>query len=1129
MTNAVPSLVHTPAFDTALTRHAHIRVPLICGPMYPCSNPELVAAVSAAGALGIVQPIALTYVHGYDFRDGLRTINRLSGGAPIGFNALIEASSKTYHNRMTKWVDIALEEGVRFFLTSLGNPKWVCDRVHAAGGVVYHDVTELKWAQKGRDGGVDGLVAVNREAGGHTGSRDPRALLDEVGVLGLPVVAAGGVGAPAQFKALIEMGYAGVQLGTRFIATPECNSDDAYKYAIVEAHSRDIVLTERLTGVPVSVIRTPYVEKLGTKVGPMSRWLFKGRKTKHWIRTFYALRSLRQLKRSSVDGATQDYWQAGRSVDAIHDIKPAGDIVREFASALKGTAVQAMLVLALLLSGSSALQAQAITAKGLRAPVTLARDSAGIVHIEAANEHDLFFAQGYSAARDRLFQLELWRRQATGTMAEVLGPRWVSRDRASRLLRYRGSMTTELAHYHPRGASIIGAFVDGVNAYVDQVRANPALMPPELTWLGITPQHWTPAVVISRHNALASNAADEPTTARAVREIGEDAVARRRRYELSPVRLGLDSLVARALDAAPGASMLAAYNDFKQAPTFRAAELPEALRRTAAAADTGTPSFDRWESNNWVIAGSRTASGKPIVANDPHRTIATPSLRYMVHLKAPGWDVIGGGEPAIPGVAIGHNQHAAWGLTIFGIDAEDLYTYELDANDARAYRYRGASERLREIRDTIRVKGATAPVVVTLQYTRHGPVLMIDREKRVAVALRAAWLEPGGAPYLASLRLDQARTWSEARAALSFARMPALNWVWADTSGAIGWQSAGIAPIRKNWDGLLPVPGDGRFEWSGFLPIPQLPHETSPSRGYVGTANALNVEASYPNANALARTWAEPFRRDRLLEVLDTTRKATLAQMMALQHDETPLAARALVPLIKQIALTNAASIAARDTLLAWNGVLSANSRGAAVYAAWERKLLTHTADIVLPLTARPLLRTVSLAQTIEWLTNPDSLLGENPTVARDFILFRAFNEAVSDLSRRFGKDIADWRYGDAKMHHARIAHPLDVVIADSLRARLSPGPLARGGYANTLNATGNSDNQTAGASFRVVMDLANWDGAMVTNTPGQSGDPRSPYYSNLFGPWARGAYAPLPYSPAAVKARTAETVVLRP
>jgi len=320
--------------DTALTRHAHIRVPLICGPMYPCSNPELVAAVSKAGGLGIVQPIALTYVHKYDFREGLRHINALSGGAPIGFNALIEASSKTYHNRMVRWVETALEEGVRFFLTSLGNPRWVCDRVHAAGGVVYHDVTERKWALKGRDGGVDGLVAVNREAGGHTGSRDARALLDEVADLQLPVVAAGGVGEPSQFRALLDMGYAGVQLGTRFIATHECNSDLRYKQAIVRASSADVVLTERLTGVPVSVLRTPYVERLGTTVGPLSRLLFKGRKTKHWIRTWYALRSLRQLKQSSVDGANGDYWQAGRSVDAIHDIRSAADIVDEFAAAI---------------------------------------------------------------------------------------------------------------------------------------------------------------------------------------------------------------------------------------------------------------------------------------------------------------------------------------------------------------------------------------------------------------------------------------------------------------------------------------------------------------------------------------------------------------------------------------------------------------------------------------------------------------------------------------------------------------------------------------------------------------------------------------------------------------------------
>lgn len=319
--------------DTALMRHTGIRVPLICGPMYPCSNPELVAAVSKAGGLGVVQPISLTYVHGWEFREGLRKIHALSGGAPIGFNALIEASSKTYHNRMVQWVDIALEEGVRFFLTSLGSPRWVADRVHAAGGVVYHDITERKWALKGRDGGVDGLVAVNNQAGGHAGARDPRALLDEVADLGLPVVAAGGVGEPAQFRALLDMGYAGAQLGTRFIATTECNSDARYKQAIVDAKASDVVLTERLTGVPVAVLRTPYVEKLGTTVGPLSRMLFRGRKTKHWIRTWYALRSLRQLKRSSVQGVSQDYWQAGRSVETIHDIRPAGEIVDAFAAA----------------------------------------------------------------------------------------------------------------------------------------------------------------------------------------------------------------------------------------------------------------------------------------------------------------------------------------------------------------------------------------------------------------------------------------------------------------------------------------------------------------------------------------------------------------------------------------------------------------------------------------------------------------------------------------------------------------------------------------------------------------------------------------------------------------------------
>jgi nitronate monooxygenase len=298
--------------------------------MYPCSNPELVAAVSEAGGMGIVQPISLTYVHGHEFREGLRLIRRLTS-KPIGMNALIEQSSKAYRERMERWIDVALEEGVRFFVTSLGNPRWVKDRVRHAGGVVYHDVTEARWARKGTDAGVDGLIAVNDRAGGHAGSRSAEALLDELRPFGLPVVCAGGIGDEAGFGEALRMGYAGAQLGTRFIATPECRASESYKRAVVDAGERDIVLTERLTGVPVAVIRTPSVERLGTKAGPLARWALRGRRTKHWMRTLYALRSLWSLKRGLLrDSPQRDFWQAGRSVEAIRSIEPAGEIVRRF-------------------------------------------------------------------------------------------------------------------------------------------------------------------------------------------------------------------------------------------------------------------------------------------------------------------------------------------------------------------------------------------------------------------------------------------------------------------------------------------------------------------------------------------------------------------------------------------------------------------------------------------------------------------------------------------------------------------------------------------------------------------------------------------------------------------------------
>lgn len=323
----------TSLLDTPLTRHAGVEVPLICGAMYPCSNPELVAAASDAGALGILQPVSLTFVHGHDFRAGIRFMRGLTS-KPLGMNALIEQSSRIYHERMVKWVDIALEEGVRFFVTSLGNPRWVADRAHAVGGVVYHDVTERKWALKGRDSGVDGLIAVNNRAGGHAGPRSAERLLEEVGDLGLPVVCAGGIGEEEEFVRALRMGYAGAQLGTRFIATTECSAHPDYKKAIVEATSKDIVLTERLTGVPVAVINNEYVQRLGTRAGVFARWMLRGHKRKHWMRALYALGSAYRLKKDLYRGrGSEEYWQAGKSVDGIHGIEPAAHIVRKFAAA----------------------------------------------------------------------------------------------------------------------------------------------------------------------------------------------------------------------------------------------------------------------------------------------------------------------------------------------------------------------------------------------------------------------------------------------------------------------------------------------------------------------------------------------------------------------------------------------------------------------------------------------------------------------------------------------------------------------------------------------------------------------------------------------------------------------------
>jgi len=321
--------------QTAFTEHLGVELPLICGAMYPCSNPELVAAVSAAGGVGVIQPISMMFVHGHDLREGIRYIRSITD-KPIGFNALVEKSSDVYLDRMRKWVDIALEEGVRFFVTALGNPSFVVEKAHAVGGVVYHDVTSRKWALKALESDVDGLICVNRRAGGHAGTLAPERLMEELGDLGVPLVCAGGIGDEEGFVKALDLGYAAAQLGTRFIATEECQAHADYKQAIVDAVEDDIVWTEKLSGINVAVIETEYVRRVGTKAGFVAKRMLRHPKLKHTMRMIYQLRSLWELKQASLEGTTyRDYFQAGKSVSGIHSVEPAADVVRRFAAALE--------------------------------------------------------------------------------------------------------------------------------------------------------------------------------------------------------------------------------------------------------------------------------------------------------------------------------------------------------------------------------------------------------------------------------------------------------------------------------------------------------------------------------------------------------------------------------------------------------------------------------------------------------------------------------------------------------------------------------------------------------------------------------------------------------------------------
>jgi penicillin amidase len=739
----------------------------------------------------------------------------------------------------------------------------------------------------------------------------------------------------------------------------------------------------------------------------------------------------------------------------------------------------------------------------LKEPVEVFRDRWGVPHIYAKNADDLFFAQGFVVAQDRLFQIDLWRRVGLGETSEVLGKAGLDGDRFARLLKYRGDMKAEWASYAPDTEQIATAFTRGINAYIDHIGQR---LPIEFQLLGYAPAKWRPEDCLGRMSGviMMQNFRNEVVRAELVAAVGVEKA--RKIAPTDPVR------------------------DYAPAPGLDLAGVDRSILAGFEAATRALP-FDKsgGGSNNWVIDGTLSASGKPMLASDPHRTINLPSLRYLVHLNAPGWNVVGSGEPGLPGVAIGHNERVAWGFTIVGTDQTDIYMEETHPDDAARYKVGDRWEPMTVVRDKVKVRGEKEPVELELRFTRHGPVIHEDAKRHRAFALRWAGSEPGAAAYLGSLSLDRVKTAKEFVAALDRWKVPSLNMVHADVDGSIGWVAAGLVPVRKGWDGLLPVPGAaGAHEWQGFRTVAELPQSANPASHYIATANHNILPAGY--SHEIAYEWAPAYRFLRIKERLDAKKKFDRDDFQSVQHDNVSLPGRALARLLKTVAIKDAALQPYVKLLADWDGDLARESRAGPLYGHWLKELQY---EFYRPHVPAKLIEFVSGRHGIEVmlaaLEKPDAFwFGDDPTAGRDRLAQTTFATAVTKTKAALGDDPSQWTWG--KLHTTTFRHPL-ARLGPAYEKAFNLGPVGRPGDGLTPNAASHNAKfeHLTGASYRHVLDLADWDRGLATSTPGQSGQPGSPHYADLLPLWEKGEYFPLAFSRTKVEQVTTHRLVLKP
>ena len=639
--------------------------------------------------------------------------------------------------------------------------------------------------------------------------------------------------------------------------------------------------------------------------------------------------------------------------------------------------------------------------------------------------------------------------------------------------------------------------------------------------LNIKPELWTPEVVISRHQGLLGNITQELNIGRAVSRIGEKKVKDLMWFHPKEPSLKLHKKI-RKEDLEK--DILALYNAYRRPIRFKKEHIVEKYRRENNKEISFNNQIDKMDefsigSNNWAISGSKSKNGYPILANDPHRTIVGPSLRYISHLVAPGWNVIGGGEPEITGISIGHNEFGAWGLTVFRTDAEDLYVYEINPNNFNEYKHNGEWNKFMTIEESIPVKGMKDQKVI-LYYSIHGPVTLIDSVENRAYAVRCGWLEIGGSPYLASLRMNQSRTWEEFRDACNYSNIPGENMVWADKMGNIGWQAVGIAPIRNNHSGMVPVLGNGDYEWDGYLPIIEKPNIYNPIDKFFATANQNVTSETYTNWNAIGFSWSDPYRGDRVNDVLKSNTSFTMDDMKRLQVDYHSLPSEELTKMLSKVNF-NKDFKEYISMLENWDNKLLKNSVEATIYVNFERKLISSFNKEYVPKEGRNLLW-VQLYRIIEKINSFE-------VNDRNNFLKKVFISSLQDLKNRLGDNVDDWIYGQSNYKHIKISHLLDDIVNDSIGKIISFKTYPRGGNGYTPGSTSSSLNQSSGASFRVIIDTKDWDNSIATNSPGQSGNPESPFYRNLYESWANDEYFKLLYSKSLIENNSYNNIVYYP